>query len=80
MLIEPMLVKVWILGRTALLFGYPYREIRLSRIEQYYDRIERSPFGFMSPLRIKLRKWIQTIGICLLTLLATNAVFNFINL
>lgn len=79
LIIEPALVKIWPRIRASFFLSFPYRESRLSRIEQYYNGLER-PFGIMCPFRVKARQWMQAIGVCILILMLTNQMFNLIKL
>lgn len=75
---EPALAKAWPRIRASLFLTYPYRESRLNRIEQYYNKLD-CPFGIMCPFRVKLRKWMQAIGVIILMIIVSNQVFNLIN-
>lgn len=79
LILEPTLVKVWPRIRASLFLTYPYRESKLNRIEQYYNELER-PFGIMCPFRVKLRKWMQAIGVTILSTLSANHLYNIITL
>lgn len=79
LIVEPALAKVWPRIRASLFLTYPYRESRLNRIEQYYNELDR-PFGIMCPFRVKLRKWMQVIGVTILAILSANHLYNFITL
>ena len=76
---EPTIANLWPRIRASFLLSYPYKDCKLGRIEQYYNELD-YPFRIMCPLRIKLRKWMQAIGIIIMLLLLANYRYNFMNL
>lgn len=79
LIVEPALVKAWPRIRASQFLTYPYRESRLNRIEQYYNELDR-PFGIMCPFRVKLRKWMQAIGVVILVSILSNEIYGFIKI
>ena len=79
LIVEPALVNVWPSIRASLFLKYPYSESRIHRIERYYNELDR-PFGIMCPFRVKLRKWMQVIGVTILAILSANQLYNFITI
>ena len=76
---EPTIANLWPRIRASFLLSYPYKDCKLSRVEQYYNELD-YPFRIMCPFRVKLRKCMQTIGIIIMLLLLANDRYNLMNL
>ncbi len=75
LIIEPAIVKAWPRFRASLLLSYPYIDGQALRISDYYNQLDRG-FGIMCPFRVKVRRWMQTIGVVILIILLSSQLYG----
>ncbi len=65
---EPALAALWPRARAALFLSFPLNEAKICQVQRYYDRLN-LPLHIMSPLRKRIRRWMQSIGVIILIVL-----------